>query len=517
MEKILIIGAGPAGLTAAYELLKNNKTRQVIIVEQSDQIGGISKTASYKGNRIDLGGHRFFSKDSQINKMWLELLPLQGFVIDQTVEEPQKIIYDGKADPNNTDEVMLQRRRISRIYFNNKFFDYPISVNLNTIKNLGIFRAMYCGCGYIFSSIFKRSGTSLEDFYINRFGKPLYRFFFEDYTTKLWGVSPKELDSSWGEQRIKKLSLFKILKDGFLKIFKDDYKTDNTSLIEEFYYPKFGPGQLWEKMRDRIEQMGGAFIYNATCTKVLCDDRKINSVTITFNDDSTRQIECDYLLSSMPVKDIISCMNDVPERVSKISQQLPYRDFVTVGILVNKLEIVNTTDIKTKNNIPPDCWIYIQDRSVKMGRIQIFNNWSPYLVEDSRNNVWMGLEYFCSEGDEFWRKTDDDIKQLAKKEIVKIGIVDSENIIDCVVLRQKKAYPAYYGEYKNFDVVKNHLLKYRNLICIGRNGQHRYNNMDHSMMTGILASKVIEGETDAEKVWSVNTEKVYHEKRTEKV
>ena len=219
----------------------------------------------------------------------------------------------------------------------------------------------------------------------------------------------------------------------------------------------------------------------------------------------------------MPVKDIISCMNDVPERVSKISQQLPYRDFVTVGILVNKLEIVNTTDIKTKNNIPPDCWIYIQDRSVKMGRIQIFNNWSPYLVEDSRNNVWMGLEYFCSEGDEFWRKTDDDIKQLAKKEIVKIGIVDSENIIDCVVLRQKKAYPAYYGEYKNFDVVKNHLLKYRNLICIGRNGQHRYNNMDHSMMTGILASKVIEGETDAEKVWSVNTEKVYHEKRTEKV
>lgn len=512
MKTIVIVGAGPAGLTAAYKMLKDKTGYKIVLIEQSYQVGGISKTVSYKENRIDLGGHRFFSKDSEVNKIWLDLLPLQGIAINKDFEVPQKEEYSGSVDPNTMDDVMLLRRRISRIYFNNRFFDYPIKLSINTLKNLGFIRSLQCGFGYIGSCIFKRKENSLEDFYINRFGKPLYSLFFEDYTTKLWGVSPAELDPSWGEQRVKKLSLLKVLIESIAKIFKRDYHSNETSLIEEFYYPKYGPGQLWEKMQDCIEKMGGTFLFGAKCSEVICENGNIKMVKVICDDGSEKMISCDYLLSSMPIKELVNSLKDVPDKVSRVANGLPYRDFITVGVLVNKLKIANTTPIMTKNDIPPDCWIYVQDRTVKMGRIQIFNNWSPFMVGNT-DKVWMGLEYFCSENDDFWKQDDNSLIEMAKKELSKMGIADGCDIVDGVVLRQKKAYPAYFGEYNNFDVVKKFLNHYSNLICIGRNGQHRYNNMDHSMITGIRATEVISGKADIDSVWSVNTEKTYHEKK----
>ncbi len=517
MKTVVVIGAGPAGLTAAYQLLKDNNDIRLLIIEQDSQVGGISKTAQHNGNRIDLGGHRFFSKEESINRIWLDILNLQGEAISSKIEEPQFASYYGCADPNVSDNVMLLRRRVSRIYYDGKFFDYPVSLDIDTLKKLGLFTSIKCAFGYIWSCIFKQKGDSLEDFYINRFGKPLYNLFFKEYTTKLWGVPPSQLDASWGAQRVKKLSLFKMVFGFIAKSINKNYKTNDTSLIEQFYYPKFGPGQLWENMALKIESAGGMFLYNTTCTKILIENNKIKSVILKTLDDTEKTIDCDYLISSMPIKDLVSALStDVPDKVINIAYNLPYRDFITVGVLVDKLKLKNTTKFKTINNIPPDCWIYVQDGSVKVGRIQIFNNWSPFMVKEPQENVWIGLEYFCSEQDEFWNQSDKGLAEFALEELDMMSVLDKDNVLDTVVLRQKKAYPAYFGTYNEFSVVKEYLTKFDNLICIGRNGQHRYNNMDHSMLTGIYASKYIDGQVPIDVVWDVNTEQNYHEEGSEK-
>ena len=517
MKRVVIIGAGPAGLTAAYQLLKDNSDIQLFIIEQDSQAGGISKTANHNGNRIDLGGHRFFSKDKDINNIWLEILNLQGKTITTEIEAPQFNAYPGNADPNISDEVMLLRRRVSRIYYDGKFFDYPVSLDVDTLKKLGLLTSVKCAFGYIWSCIFKRKGDSLEDFYINRFGKPLYNLFFKEYTTKLWGVPPSQLDASWGAQRVKKLSLFKMVLGFLAKTLNKNYQTKETSLIEQFYYPKFGPGQLWETMAHNIESAGGTFLYNTSCSKVFIENNKIKSVGVKMSNGIEKKIDCDYLISSMPIKDLVSKLNvEVPNRVTNVADNLPYRDFITVGVLIKQLELKNSTRFKTLNDIPPDCWIYVQDGSVKVGRIQIFNNWSPFMVKDPQKNVWIGLEYFCSEQDEFWNRTDKDISSFALDELDLMGVLEKSNVIDTVVLRQKKAYPAYFGTYSEFTVVKDYLKQFDNLVCIGRNGQHRYNNMDHSMLTGIYASKYINGQVPIEVVWNVNTEQDYHEEGSEK-
>ena len=517
MKTVVIIGAGPAGLTAAYQLLKDNNDIQLFIIEQDSEVGGISKTAQHNGNRIDLGGHRFFSKDESINRIWLDILNLQGETVSPKIEEPQFCSYPGDADPNVSDNVMLLRRRVSRIYYDGKFFDYPVSLDMDTLKKLGLFTSIKCAFGYIWSCIFKRKGDSLEDFYINRFGKPLYNLFFKEYTTKLWGVPPSQLDASWGAQRVKKLSLFKMVFGFIAKSLNKNYKTNDTSLIEQFYYPKFGPRQLWETMAYKIESAGGMFLYNATCTKIIVENNKIKSVVVKTSTDTEKTVDCDYLISSMPIKDLVSALStDVPNKVINTANNLPYRDFITVGVLVDRLKLINTTKFKTMNNIPPDCWIYVQDGSVKVGRIQIFNNWSPFMVKEPQKTVWIGLEYFCSEQDEFWNQSDNDIAKSALGELDMMGVLDKDNVIDTVVLRQKKAYPAYFGTYNEFSVVKEYLTKFDNLICIGRNGQHRYNNMDHSMLTGIYASKYINGQVPIDVVWNVNTEQDYHEEGSEK-
>ena len=512
----IIIGAGPAGLTAAYELLTKSEDIKPIVLETERFVGGISRTATYKGNRMDIGGHRFFSKDERVVELWTKMLPLQGAPAkDDAMLGREKPLQENGPDPETEDEVMLVRDRVSRIIFNRKFFDYPISMKAQTFASLGFGKTMQAGFGYLGSCLKKREETNLENFYINRFGKPLYSMFFEDYTEKLWGVHPRDISADWGAQRVKGLSVSKAIKNAFLKLFKKQSKEVETSLIEQFIYPKKGPGQLYEKMASEILALGGEIRFGRTVTGIKLDQNKICEVIARTDSGEVETYRAEHFLSSMPIKDLIEAIGaDVaPKDVYDTATALPYRDFMTVGLLVDKLKVQNKTKRKTLGDIVPDCWIYVQDRDVRLGRIQIFNNWSPYMTEKPENTVWLGLEYFCAEGDQMWASEDETFIQNAVSELVKIGVIEGkENVLDCTLLRVKKAYPAYFGSYENFDLVKNYVNGIENLWCIGRNGQHRYNNMDHSMVTAMVACEgILQGVTDKSALWEVNTEKSYHE------
>lgn len=516
MKNVIIIGAGPAGLTAGYELLKKNKDYKVTILEESSEIGGISRTVKYNGNRMDIGGHRFFSKDDRVMKWWKDLMPIQGAPsYDDKKLGRQKPLEKGGPDPEKTDRVMLVRQRVSRIYYLKKFFDYPVSMKLQTFKNMGLIRTIKAGFSYLYSTVFKKKEDCLENFYINRFGRVLYSMFFEGYTEKLWGRHPREISADWGAQRVKGLSVMAVIKDMFSKIFPGKNRKVETSLIEEYIYPKLGPGQLWETVADEIKKMGGEIIMNSSVKNINVDNNRVKSVTYIKNGDEF-EMEGDVFISSMPLKDLTLGMGQVvPENISAIAKGLPYRDYVTVGILVPKLNLKNETNIKTLNNIVPDCWIYVQDTGVKLGRIQIYNNWSPYMVKDPDNTVWIGLEYFCDEGDDFWNMSDEECMSFAVKELVKMGIISSEKeVMDTNRIRVKKAYPAYFDTYDQIDELVDYINTYDNLYCVGRNGQHRYNNMDHSMATAFEAvDNIVSGREDKTNIWSVNTEKEYHEEK----
>ncbi len=514
-KNVVIIGGGPAGLSAAYELSKQPGVK-VTILEAENTVGGISKTVEYHGNHIDIGGHRFFTKSERVNQVWNEVLPIQGqpSLDDKILGTDKKFNPDG-PDPEKTDDVMLLRHRVSRIYFLKKFFDYPISLKPRTFINMGFCRTMKAGFGYIHSSIHKRKENSLEDFYINRFGKPLYQLFFEDYTEKLWGVHPSHLSADWGAQRVKGLSLWKAFISAMTKPFKKDKSKVETSLIDQFEYPKYGPGELYNKMAEMVKAKGVKIEYGAEVTSVVKDASGAIKEVIT---KDGRHFTADSFISSMPIKDLFFALGEsnVDKEAYKVATELPYRDFITVGLLLDELKIKNKTKIKTLNNLIPDNWIYVQEREVKMGRIQVFNNWSPYMVSDPLHKVWIGLEYFCSEGDKMWEASDKDFIAMAVDELVEMGIINSkDDVLDSTRIKVKKAYPAYFGSYDHFDQVKNELNKIPNLYCIGRNGQHRYNNMDHSMLTGLIAADdILQGKTDKSELWNVNAEKEYHEEKT---
>lgn len=517
-QKVIIIGAGPAGLTAAYELLKRSENYDVVILEESDVIGGISRTVKYNGNRMDIGGHRFFSKDSRVTEWWNNIMPTQGKPsFDDKLLRREKTLSPNGPDPDKTDRVMLVRNRCSRIYYRKKFFDYPITLKFQTFKNMGLWCTIKAGFSYLKACIVKLPEDSLENFYINRFGRVLYSMFFEGYTEKVWGRPPKEISADWGAQRAKGLSVMAVIKDMLSKVFSSKNRKVETSLIEEFVYPKFGPGQLWETAASDIEQMGGRILFGCGVTKINNESGKILSVEYNENGEA-KTMEGDIFISSMPVKDLIGGMNNVPQNISYIAKNLPYRDFVTVGLLVKKLNLKNETKIKTLGNIVPDCWIYVQDTGVKLGRIQIFNNWSPYLVKDPQNYVWIGLEYFCREGDDFWNMSDSDCIDFAVNELVSMDVIsDSKDVCDSHRERVKKAYPAYFDTYDRINEAVDYLNTFDNLYCVGRNGQHRYNNMDHSMATSFEAVNcIINNIHDKSAVWNVNTEKEYHETKTEK-
>lgn len=509
MKHVVIIGAGPAGLTAGLELLRKSNEYTVTVLESSDTVGGISRTVNVNGNRMDIGGHRFFSKDESVNRWWNSLLAEQGAPsVDDIITDTHKEL-SGTADPEKEDKVFLKRRRVSRIYFRRKFFDYPISMKPQTFINMGFMSTVKSCVSYAASVFHKRDENNLENFYINRFGKELYSMFFESYTQKLWGRHPSEISADWGAQRVKGLSVKALIADAFKKLVGKG--ASETSLIEEFHYPKFGPGQLWQCAADEFCRRGGKIFFGTHVDRVITDGGRVCALECEKN-GKREKIEGDIFISSMPVKDLINGMDGCPEEVREIANGLPYRDFVTVGLLLDRLAIKNTTRIKTVNDRVPDCWIYVQDKGVRLGRIQIFNNWSPYMVKDFENTVFIGLEYFCTEGDGFWSSSDEELKSIALSELEKIGVTDSPTTFDFHVERVKKAYPAYFDSYDRLPRVIDYLNGLGNLYCIGRNGQHRYNNMDHSMVTAFRAVDcILSGDGDKSKIWNVNTEKEYHE------
>lgn len=516
MKNVVIIGAGPAGLTAAYEILKQSKDYKVTIIEKENQVGGISKTISLSSRYlVDTGIHRFFSKDDRVNQIWQELLPIQSKPAydDIILNRDKKFPIDG-SNPENEAKSMLLKDRVTRILYNKKFFDYPVTLNWNTLKNLGFKKTQKIMLSYIKTIIHKEKETSLENFYINRFGKELYETFFKNYTEKVWGISPANMSAEWGAQRVKGISIFEIIKD----IFKKKMKLKNnkhTSLIEQFYYPKLGAGQMWQVMAEEVEKLGGEFIFNNQVEEFSIDNVNIKSIELKDN----KEINTDIVISSIPIKELVEKIGkeNFPNKEYKSAIKLPYRDFILVYVLVDKLKIQNATKIKTINNIIPDSWVYIQENSVKMGRMQIFNNWSPYLFEnknDIKEKVLVSFEYFATVGDELWNKTEEEMIKFAIAEAKKINIIDNVTIYESKEFKIEKAYPAYWGTYKDMPQIKKALNNIENLYCVGRNGQHRYNNMDHSMLTGIeVANCILNNTKSKENVWSINTEKEYHEIR----
>ena len=514
MKKIVIIGAGPAGITAAYELLKAGGY-EITLLEESGDFGGISKTVNSGGNRMDIGGHRFFSKDKRVTQWWADFLKPQGGPSkDDILLGSDRQFLEGGADPETDDLVMLSRTRVSRIYYNNAFFDYPVSLNPNTIRNMGLITTVRAGFSYFAAMLKKLPEDNLENFYINRFGRVLYAMFFEGYTEKLWGRHPKEISAEWGAQRVKGLSVKAVLKDIFGKLFHVKKRKVETSLIGQFVYPKYGPGQLWTVVTDKIRSLGGTVLTGKKVIRIMRDENG-KAGEVICNDGSV--FLCDELISSMPVKDFVNALEDVPPEAKRIADGLPYRDFQTVGVLISmdKFLLRNSGKIPTVGGVTPDCWIYVQDTSVKLGRIQVFNNWSPYMVKDFDKNVWLGLEYFCNEGDNYWQMGDDEYTEFAVNELVKIGVIKyASDILATHRQRIKKAYPAYFDTYAEFESLRTFLDSIPNLYCVGRNGQHRYNNMDHSMATAFEAVRnILSGKTGKDNIWNVNTEEEYHEEK----
>ena len=498
-QTAIVIGAGPAGLTAAYELLTRTHIRPIVL-ERSSYMGGISRTVNYKGNRMDIGGHRFFSKSDRVMNWWLEHVPL------------------AKNGHATAELAMLLRTRKSRIYFLRKLFEYPIQLTAGTLRNLGLRRTVRIGLSYTKSALLPiRPMQNLEQFFINRFGRELYLTFFKSYTEKVWGMPCDRISADWGAQRVKGLSIRKAILH-FLKksvsTSPNDFKqkSTETSLIEQFLYPRFGPGQMWEEVAYKIRLMGGEIVTNFEVTGVETHDGRITSVSGTDSDGRQRSFDGALFFSTMAIKDLVGCLGaPLPENVRAIARGLMYRDFITVGLLLNKLKVREAGDPYGK--LISDNWIYIQEPEVLAGRLQIFNNWSPYLLKDP-SKVWLGVEYFCNESDDLWKRTDDQMAQLAIAELTSIGIIEKDDVLDSTVARLPKTYPAYFGTYDRFDELRQLLDTFENLYLIGRNGMHRYNNQDHSMLTAMTAvDNIINGRTDRSNIWAVNTEAEYHESK----
>lgn len=522
-KTVVIIGAGPAGLTAAYELVKRRGFHPIVI-ESSGEIGGISRTVNYKGYRMDIGGHRFFSKSDWVMNWWREVLPIESHSnaadsLGLSDRDQQISVKVGTESNQDSDLVMLVRGRLSRIYYLRKFFDYPIKLSGQTLLNLGPVRVLKIGVSYTWAMLFpRRPERSLEDFLINRFGNTLYQTFFKDYTEKVWGVPCDQISAEWGAQRIKGLSILKALKHAVGKIFRSGApgkKETATSLIESFLYPKLGPGQLWEEVARQVVAAGGEVILNHRAQNIHTTAGDAREVSIVDSaSGETRTIAADYVISTMPIKDLIAGITPpAPPNVQTVASELPYRDFVTVGLLLKKMKKNPQSLSSLANECPPDNWIYVQESDVRLGRIQVFNNWSPHLVADPEK-VWLGLEYFCQEGDELWQLSSEAMTQLAIDELERIGLVERSDVVDSHVVKVPKTYPAYFGAYQNFDQVREFVDTIPNLFLIGRNGMHRYNNQDHSMLTAKLAvDAIVAGKTDKTAIWSVNIDDDYHEEK----
>jgi protoporphyrinogen oxidase len=524
----VIVGAGPAGLTAAYELLARTGIRPIVL-EKEDCMGGISRTVNYKGNRMDIGGHRFFSKSDRVMEWWLRRLPLGSsergpIAIQYHQREHRFEAPAAPADPATEDRVMLLRPRKSRIYYLRRFFDYPIRMSRDTLAKLGLLRTVKIGLSYLGSAMFPlKEETTLEQFLINRFGNELYRTFFKSYTEKVWGVPCHQISAEWGAQRIKGLSLTALMRHAMKGAFRRGgqhvgqndvgQKGTETSLIEQFLYPKLGPGQMWEEVARRVREMGGEIRTGYTVKGLRTEGWRVTAVeALNAETGATEIFEGDFFFSTAPVQELMRAF-DVPPPASvlEVSEGLVYRDFVQVGLLVRSLKIHDGSPQGKK--LLADNWIYIQEPEVLLGRLQIFNNWSPYMVARP-DTVWLGLEYFCNQTDPIWTMPEEKMAELAIEELSRIGIVDSREVLDWTVVRVAKTYPAYFGTYGRFAEIRAHVDRYSNLFLVGRNGMHRYNNQDHSMLTAMMAvDNIIAGNMDKSGLWEVNTEMDYHEEK----
>ena len=518
----IIIGAGPAGLTAAIELQRNSGIKPIVI-EAGEQAGGLSRTIRFKGNRMDLGGHRFFSKSERVMRWWLEMLPIET---DSDTHSP--LSYQGREssvargisspDPQNEDLVMLVRQRKSRIYFLRRFFDYPIRMTASTVQKMGLARTFLAGMSYMFSVVRPRvPELSLEDFFINRFGERLYKTFFKSYTEKVWGVPCSSINAEWGAQRIKGLSLTAVSRHFLGKLLRREkssdlaQKTTETSLIEKFLYPKFGPGQLWERSAELLVKGGGEIHFGIQIDRIHVVGSKVLSIEGVNRAGERTSYKGDFFFSTMPVRDLVRAISaEVPKEVEAISEGLMYRDFITIGLLVSKLAVTEEDGSRLKDN-----WIYVQEPDVMLGRLQIFNNWSPWLAA-SEDKVWMGLEYFCNDTDPLWALSDEAMTRFAVEEVSRIGILKAGDVEDSHVVRVPKAYPAYFGTYGQFDVIRKYTDTFENLFLVGRNGMHKYNNQDHSMLTAMVAvENIVNDVTTKDNLWSINTEMEYQEEKSE--
>jgi protoporphyrinogen oxidase len=523
----VIAGAGPAGLTAALELLRRSNITPIVI-ETDAQVGGIAKTINYRGNRMDLGGHRFFSKSDWVMRWWQDILPV---VQEEAVSAGlPRIHYQGQSrellpaaqGSHPSDAVMLIRQRLSRIFYRRRFFNYPLTLDASTLKNLGLREALQIGLSYGKARIGGRSPEiSLEDFLVNRFGKRLYRTFFKDYTEKVWGVPCEEISAEWGAQRIKGLSVAKAIGHALASPFRNStdaaQKRTETSLIERFLYPKLGPGQMWEEVARRVTAQGGQIHLRHRITAVECEGSAVTAVSVL--DQATglvNQVACDIFISTMPICDLVAFLRPEDAQVQRIAGQLPYRDFMTAGLLLRRMTAMTDRKFSMQSNgMPPDNWIYIQEPDVRIGRLQVFNNWSPALVADPET-IWLGLEYFCREGDDLWSMDNSRFIEFAAAELEKIGLIDRRDVIDATLVRVPKAYPAYFGAYSEIDKVRAYLDQFSNLYPIGRNGMHRYNNQDHSMLAAKGAvDSIVDNGSGKREIWRINAEDDYHEQISE--
>lgn len=507
-RRVLIIGAGPAGLTAALELQRRSDIVPIVF-EALDDVGGISRTIEHHGNRMDIGGHRFFSKSDWVMDWWRQMMP----------PAPDKD-ENGFSKMPTEDRHLLIRPRLSRIYFLRRFFDYPISLSAKTMAGLGPVRLVRIGISYVLARLFPRKPERhLEDFFYNRFGGELYRTFFKDYTEKVWGVPCDQISPEWGAQRIKGLSITKALLHAARQLLGGGSKNvaqkgTETSLIERFLYPKFGPGQMWRVAAEEVRARGGEIHFGQRVVGLQREGERIVAVDTEDARGQRTRWEGDWVISTMAARDMTQALNPPPPaEVKAVADGLMYRDFITMGLLVKKLN--PRAGGKAPLNLLPDTWIYIQEPDVKIGRLQIFNNWSPALVK-SADTIWMGLEYFCQEGDELWRLPDEEFSRFAIAELAKIDLIDPADALDWHVVRVPKAYPAYFGSYDQFHILRDYTDAIPNLFLVGRNGMHRYNNQDHSMVTAKLAvDAILSGSTDKSPIWSVNVEEEYHEERAD--
>jgi protoporphyrinogen oxidase len=468
-KKVVIIGGGPAGLTAGYQLAK--KGIQSIVLEKDQTVGGISRTVNYKNYHFDIGGHRFFTKIKAVEDMWREVLA----------------------------EDFLRRKRLSRIFYNGRFFYYPLRP-LNALFGLGIWTSFLIMVSYIYSKLFPlRQEETFEQWVSNRFGKRLYRTFFKTYTEKVWGIPCNEIRAEWAAQRIKGLSLLTAVKNSLLKNPNNNKNKQQvvTTLIDEFDYPKFGPGMMWQTVANSLRTNGSEVQLGAEVDGIIWSGNKVKALEVRCN-GQVDVIAGSNFISSMPIREAIQKFKPaVPAEVLAAANDLKYRDFLTVALIVNRSEIF------------PDNWIYIHDPNVKVGRVQNFKNWSPFMVPD-QNKTCVGLEYFCFEGDNLWTMPDNELLELGKKELEVLGLVDSSEVEDGQVVRMPKAYPIYDSTYQeSLSILRQFLSGIENFQTIGRNGMHKYNNQDHSMLTAMLATENILGANHD--LWKVNEEQEYHE------